>query len=172
MGIWVQLLSYTTSPLSEHITSQWNLPTGSDKAMANSMIFIELHNADFKHDVKIDEHSVCVEVQRWQFPLTHGMIRTAYSAQGLTLEGGVVVDLRRAGGLHDDDWFLAIYVMLSRAQRLRNMILLGFTPQVEDILRRGPPKQLRKITAQLEARAEDTLAPRKALIVPVRGCSP
>ena len=172
MGIWVQLLRYTTSPLSEHITSQWNLPTDSDKAMANSMIFIELHNADFKHDVKIDEHSVRVEVQRWQFPLTHGMIRTAYSAQGLTLEGGVVVDLRRAGGLQDDDWFLAIYVMLSRAQRLRNMILLGFAPQVEDILRRGPPKQLRKITAQLEARAEYTLAPRKARIVPVRVYSP
>ncbi len=131
--------------------------------MANSMIFIELHNADFKHDVEIDEHSVCVEVQRWQFPLTHGMIRTAYSAQGLTLEGGVVVDLRRAGGLHDDDWFLAIYVMLSRAQRLRNMILLGFAPQVEDFLRRGPPKQLRKITAELEARAEDTLARPAAL---------
>ena len=177
----MQLLSYTTSPLSEHITSRWNLPTDSDhfteqhisdKAIANSMIFIELHNADFKHDVKIGEHSVRVEVQRWQFPLTHGMIRTAYSAQGLTLEGGVVVDLRRAGGLHDDDWFLAIYVMLSRAQRLRNMILLGFTPQVEDILRRGPPKQLRKITAQLEARAEDTLAPRKTRIVPVRVHSP
>ena len=53
------------------------------------------------------------------------MIRTAYSAQGLTLEGGVVVDLRRAGGLQDDDWFLAIYVLLSCAQGLRNMILLA-----------------------------------------------
>ena len=100
------------------------------------------------------------------------MIRTAYSAQGLTLEGCVVSDLRRVGGLQDDDWFLAICVMLSRAQRLRNMILLGFAPQVEDILRRGPPKQLRKITAQLEARAEDTLAPRKTLIIPVRVYSP
>ncbi len=69
MHIWVQLLSYTTSPLSEHIASRWNLPTDSDKAMANSMIFIELHNADFKHDVKIDDHSVHVEVQRWQFRL-------------------------------------------------------------------------------------------------------
>ena len=46
---------------------------------------------------------------RWQFPLLHGMLRTAYSAQGLTL------DLRRAGGLEDDDWWLAIYVMLTRA---------------------------------------------------------
>jgi len=31
------------------------------------------------------------------------MLRTAYSAQGLTLDGGMLVDLRRAGGLEDDD---------------------------------------------------------------------
>ena len=67
------------------------------------------------------------------------MLRTAFGAQGLTLEGGVVVDLRRAGGLDDDDWWLAIYVMLSRARKLKNMILLGFTAQVEELLRRGPP---------------------------------
>ena len=70
------------------------------------------------------------------------MIRTAYSAQGLTLEHGVVVDLRRAGGLQDDDWWLAIYVMLSRARKLKNLMLLGFSDQVEELLRRGPPERL------------------------------
>ena len=59
-------------------------------------------------DINIEGELVPVQVFRWQFPLTHGMIRTAYSAQGLTLEGGVLVDLRRAGGLQDDDWCLAI----------------------------------------------------------------
>ncbi len=71
---------------------------------------------------------------RWQFPLTHGRLRTACSAQGLSLEGGVVVDLRRAGGLQDDDWRLAIYVMLSRARKLENLILFGSTEQVEELL--------------------------------------
>ena len=61
---------------------------------------------------------------------------TAYAAQGLTLHGGVVVDLRRAGGLGDDDWWLAIYVMLSRARQLTNLILVGFTEQVEELLRK------------------------------------
>jgi hypothetical protein len=91
-----------------------------------------------------------IDVIRWQFPLTHGMLRTAFGAQGLTLEGGVVVDLRRAGGLDDDDWWLAIYVMLSRARKLKNMILLGFTAQVEELLRRGPPENLIQVTARLE----------------------
>ena len=83
----------------------------ADQLMAASAVFIELHNATFKCDVKINGTNETVEVQRWQFPLIHGMLRTAYGAQGLTLHGGVVVDLRRAGGLGDDDWWLAIYVM-------------------------------------------------------------
>ena len=76
--------------------------------------------------------------------------------QGLTLHGGVVVDLRRAGGLGDDDWWLAIYVMLSRARRLTNLILVGFTEQVEDLLRRGPPTRLIWVTELLERRAQIT----------------
>ena len=99
-----------------------------------------------------------VEVLWWQFPLVHGMLRTAYAAQGLTLHGGVVVDLRRAGGLGDDDWWLAIYVMLSRARKLTNLILVGFTEQVEDLLRRGPPTRLIWVTEMLEQRAQITLA--------------
>ena len=78
-------------------------------------------------------------------------------AQGLTLEGGVVVDLRRAGGLEDDDWWLAIYVMLSRARKLTNMILIGVTPQVEDLLRKGPPTNLIKFTERLEEAAKRTM---------------
>ena len=80
-----------------------------------------------------------------------------YSAQGLTLDGGVLVDLRRAGGLEDDDGWLAIYVMLTRARKLENLILLGMTDQVEDLLRRGPPAYLRELTDKLEAKGAATL---------------
>ena len=121
-------------------------------------MFIELHNASFKCDININGTHETVEVLRWQFPLIHGMLRTAYAAQGLTLHGGVVVDLRRAGGLSDDDWWLAIYVMLSRARQLTNLILVGFTEQVEDLLRRGPPTRLIWVTEMLEQRAQITLA--------------
>ena len=70
----------------------------------------------------------------------------------------MVVDLRRAGGLGDDDWWLAIYVMLSRAQRITNLILVGFTEHVEALLRRGPPTRLISVTEMLEERAQITLA--------------
>ena len=121
-------------------SAPWRKQTAEDKAdqlMADSPVFIELHHANFKCYVNINGTHETVEVLRWQFPLIHGMLRTAYAAQGLTLHGGVVVDLRRAGGLGDDDWWLAIYVMLSRARQLTNLILVGFTEQVEDLLRMG-----------------------------------
>jgi len=165
-GIWVQLQNYKRSPLSAHIMpdaehQRRGEETAEDKAdqlMADSAVFIELHNASFKCDVNINGTHETVEVLRWQFPLIHGMLRTAYAAQGLTLHGGVVVDLRRAGGLGDDDWWLAIYVMLSRARQLTNLILVGFTEQVEDLLRRVPPTRLIWVTEMLEQRAQITLA--------------
>ena len=165
-GIWVQLTNYKRSPLSSRIMSnaehsRCGAETEEEKAnqvMADSAIFIELQHASFSCDVNIKGTQETVEVLRWQFPLTHGMLRTAYAAQGLTLDGGVVVDLRRAGGLHDDDWWLTIYVMLSRARKLTNLILVGFTEQVEELLRRGPPTRLIEVTEMLEARAQYTLA--------------
>ena len=65
--------------------------------------------------------------------------------------------LIRAGGLEDDDWWLAMYVMLPRARKLENLMLLGFTEQVEELLRRGPPSYLRALTDKLEAKAAATL---------------
>ena len=165
-GIWVQLHNYKRSPLTPYIMAnvkhqrpgEGTTQKKADQLMAGSAVFIELHNATFKCDVKINGTNETVEVLRWQFPLIHGMLRTAYGAQGLTLHGGVVVDLRRAGGLGDDDWWLAIYVMLSRARRLTNLILVGFTEQVEELLRRGPPTRLIWVTEMLEQRAQITLA--------------
>ena len=138
-GIWVQLQNYKRSSLSVYIMpdaehQRRGEDTMEDKAallMADSAVFIELHNATSKCDVKINGTDETVEVLRWHFPVIHGMRRTAYAAQGLTLDGGVVVDLRRAGGLDDDDWWLAIYVMLSRTRQLTNLILVGFTEQVD-----------------------------------------
>jgi hypothetical protein len=165
-GIWVQLQKYKRSPLSAHIVPDAEFQGAAeeiaehnaDKSMADAAIFIELHHATFSREININGAHETVEVLRWQFPLIHGMLRTAYAAQGLTLNGGVVVDLRRAGGLGDDDWWLAIYVMLSRARRLTNLILVGLTEQVEDLLRRGPPTRLISVTEMLETRAQLTLA--------------
>ena len=165
-GIWVQLQNYKRSPLSAHIMpdaehqrhGENTTANTAAQVMADAAVFIELHHANFKCAVNIEGTQETVEVLRWQFPLTHGMLRTAHAAQGMTLRGGVIVDLRRGGGLVNDDWWLAIYVMLSRAQKLTNLLLVGFTEQVEDLLRRGPPTRLIWVTVMLEQRAKITLA--------------
>ena len=48
--------------------------------------------------------------------------------------------------------------MLSRARKLSNLLLVGFTVQVEELLRRGPPIRLITVTEMLEKRAQNTLA--------------
>ena len=73
-------------------------------------------------------------------------------------QGSVVVDLRRGSGLRDDDCCLAIYVMLYRPEHLTNLILVSFTDQVKDLLRRDPPTRLSCVTEMLEERAQITLA--------------
>ena len=140
-GIWVKLLKGKSPPMEDALLKTWeeqfeNVADHADDA--KTLFFVELMHAEFNIDLKIGEDNEKIEVIRWQFPILHGMLRTAYSAQGLTLDGGVLVDLRRAGGLEDDDWWLAMYVMLTRARKHENLILLGFTEQVEELLRRGP----------------------------------
>ena len=127
-GIWVQVLNHTQCPLKQELLEHWQNHSEADAAMAadaGSMLFVEIAHSEFKIELTINSETENISVIRWQFPLTHGMLRTAYAAQGLTLEGGVVMDLRRAGGLEDDDWWLAIYVMISRARKLENIILLS-----------------------------------------------
>ena len=133
-GIWVKLFKGKSSPMEDVLLKTWeeqfeNVADHADDRQ--TLFFVELMHAEFKIDLKIGEENEKIEVIRWQFPLLHGMLRTAYSAQGLTLDGGVLVDLRRAGGLEDNDWWLAIYVMLTRARKLENLILLTFIEQVD-----------------------------------------
>ena len=159
-GIWVKLLKGKNSPMEDALLQTWEEKfqnVADHTTDAKTLFFVELVHAEFKIDLKLGEETEKIEVIRWQFPLLHGMLRTAYSAQGLTLDGGVLVDLRRGGGLEDADWWLAIYVMLTRARELKNLILLGFTEQVEELLRKGPPTYLRELTDKLEAKAASTL---------------
>ena len=159
-GIGVKLLKGKNSPMEDALLQTWEEKfqnVADHTTDAKTLFFVELVHAEFKIDLKLGEETEKIEVIRWQFPLLQGMLRTAYSAQGLTLDGGVLVDLRRGGGLEDADWWLAIYVMLTRARKLKNLILLGFTEQVEEPLRRGPPTYLRELTDKLETKAASTL---------------
>ena len=85
-------------------------------------------------------------VNRVGFPLSHACVRTSTACQGKTLRGGVIIDCaRRTDGPHpmdDDTRWLDLYVMLSRATKSDDLLLLR-APEAEFLLQ-GPPKGLQK----------------------------
>ena len=86
------------------------------------------------------------KVHRVALPLTHAMVGTSTFVQGMTLRKGVIIDCaRRTEGkvkVDDDKWWLDLYVMLSRATTLNNLLLLR-APEAEFLLQ-GPPKGLQQ----------------------------
>ena len=121
------------------------------------LVYIKLEKADFNLPVHLpDGSSESIHATRWNLPLTHAMVRTAMSSQGLTFNGGVVADLRRAGGMEDDIWWLNVYVMLSRARKLDNLMLVGLSPQVRALLEAGPPAYIRQQLYTLQAKSVRT----------------
>ena len=110
-------------------------------------------------------------VHRTGFPITHAAVRTSTACQGKTLSDGVVVDCaRRETGAHpleDDDWWLHLYVMLSRATSLDDVLLLR-APDA-DFLLRGPPADLRDRLAVFGRRVKATRA-KAEQIAQTMGC--
>ena len=69
---------------------------------------------------------------------------------------GVVIDCgRHTDGntpKHDDDWWLDLYVMLSRATRLQDLLLVRAPPA--KFLLQGPPKSLDQQLKRFAARSD------------------
>ena len=72
------------------------------------------------------------------------------------MHDGVIIDCgRQHGGSHpkeDDDWWLDMYVMLSRATKLDDLLLLR-APELE-FFAKGPPETLRTQLAKFASRTE------------------
>ena len=70
------------------------------------------------------------------------------------MRDGVIIDCgRQEGGAHpkeDDDWWLDLYVMLSRATRLEDLLLIR-APDLS-FFAKGPPKTLRTQLAKFASR--------------------
>ena len=79
---------------------------------------------------------------------------------------GVVVDCGRLidspNPKDDDDWWLELYVMLSRATRLEDILLVRAPPS--EFLSRGPPAWLRKQVDQFAKRAASCRQPAEKLV--------
>ena len=97
-------------------------------------MFVEPHTSD---EFLFRTHRVA----RTGFSFSHGRVITSTACQGRTMREGVIIDCGRiATGptpKRDEDWWLDLYVMLSRATRLEELLLLR-APSLE-FLQKGPP---------------------------------
>ena len=160
-GVWVRFDDFDAAPMGDYLRDYLQESDAEDAsaavtALSGSLVFIQLEKADFKLRVHLPDGSYdYINVLRWQFPLTHAMVRTAMSSQGLTFAKGVLADLRRNGGMTNDIWWLNVYVILSRATRMDLLLLIGLDEKVKALLENGPPDYVREKIRQLHSKAAD-----------------
>ena len=85
-------------------------------------------------------------IRRRQIPLTSAMDRTIQSSQGKTFRGGVIGDMGNMSTDRDSFWS-AMYVLLSRATRMEDLLLFRCPPKA--FFDKGPPDYLKGFLKRL-----------------------
>jgi hypothetical protein len=152
LGFWVKMDKFKGSPCKAILEDHDDTLTSD---VTESLVFIEARTSEtftFR-DCK---------VQRTGFPFSHGRVITTTACQGRTMRDGVILDCGRhesgAGKKEDDDWWLDLYVMLSRATRIDDLLLMR-APPVEFLLH-GPPRGLQTQLKKFAQRTEESRSPR------------
>ena len=101
---------------------------------------------------------ISVTFSRTQLPLMPEAMRTSYSCQGITTEH-ITIDCARPKWLRgadrlDHEYWIHLYVMLSRARSMKKMII--FNPPPREILEAGPPEVVWKELLRLRELAIST----------------
>ena len=143
-GVWVRMDKYVGAPFAKLLQDHSNSLSPAD---TRSLVFIEPRTAD---SFVFQKYTIT----RTGLPISHARAITSTACQGRTMRDGVIIDCgRQEGGAHpkeDDDWWLDLHVMLSRATRLEDLLLLR-APDL-DWLAKGPPKTLRQQLAKFAKR--------------------
>ena len=101
-----------------------------------------------------------IHFTRIQIPLVPEAIRTTYSVQGVTADK-LIVDCTRPSWLKgridaDHEYWMHLYVMLSRARRMQDMLVIN-PPSQEELLVGPPPSVLAEIQRLRELDEATTL---------------
>jgi hypothetical protein len=91
-----------------------------------------------------------VAMSRVQVPLAPEKVRTVQTAQGMSMDAAIIM-LNRQGNMSNEDWWLHVYVMLSRVRTIDQMFLFGLPEK--SFFRSGPPGWIAEGLRHLEAMA-------------------
>ena len=88
-----------------------------------------------------------VDMKRVQIPLSPEKVRTVQTAQGLSMDAATIL-LTRPSYMSMDDWWMHLYVMLSRVRTSAHMLVYDLPPK--EMFERGPPEWVRHGLQRLE----------------------
>ena len=88
-------------------------------------------------------------IKRRMVPLTSALDRTIQSSQEKTFRSGLIGDMGNLNTARDDFWS-ALYVLLSRATRMEDMLLLRCPPK--SFFDEGPPAYLKNFLRTLHGK--------------------
>jgi len=146
LGFWVRMKKYQSAPFSQ-ILEEFDASLTCD--IAQDLVFIEPRTCDA---FTFREY----KVTRTGFQFSHGRVLTATACQGRTMHAGVIIDAgRHMEGWtkkENDDYWLDLYVMLSRATRLQDLLMMR-APPAETLLQ-GPPASLKKQLQKVARRTQ------------------
>ena len=151
-GLWLQVDDFADSPswasLKDHIP---------EEKVARGLYCMPLMETEFVWETSSENHSV----KRFGYMLTHANYLTTTASQGQTIRAAVTIDCARNEpqgnrGMSDDEWWLNLYVMFSRATRMEDMLLLR--PPPRQLLERGPPASVREALRRFERVEAETIA--------------
>ena len=83
-----------------------------------------------------------VHIKRRQLPLAPAKVLSLYAMQGMTAEPGLVAHFLLPKRASDDIKWLIVYVMLSRVPSLKQLVSIGLSTRIREIMERGPPSEL------------------------------
>ena len=117
-GVWVRMEKYDGAPFTKLLQGHCSDLLPAD---TQNLVFIEPRVSDpFVYNK--------YTVTRTGLPISHARAITSTACQGRTMRDGVILDCgRQEGGQHpkeDEDWWLGLYVMLPRATRLGDLLLM------------------------------------------------
>ena len=151
-GIWLEADDFKDSPTWSSLKDL--VP---DEKLARGLYCMPLMDTTFNFQTSAVMH----RVKRVGFMLTHAHYLTVTASQGQTIRSKVTIDCARneptgRQGTNDDEWWLNLYVMLSRVTRMQDMLLLRPPPRT--LLERGPPPQVREALERFATAESNTVA--------------
>ena len=92
-----------------------------------------------------------INVSRRQLPLGPAKVLPLYSMQGMTAEPGLVAHWVLPPRVDSEIKWLICYVILSRAPSLKQLISIGLSDKIKEIIEAGPPEGVMRTFSTLFA---------------------